>query len=84
MTGSDGSCIQRDTFWPAVHETPTVVDPDQGVLPEGKPISHDQGHAAMPKCFRHVEETLILVSGPGAGSSLSPRNASDGPLPQLS
>ncbi len=22
--GSDVSCIQRDTFWPAVHETPTV------------------------------------------------------------
>ncbi len=29
-------------------------------------------------CLRHVEETLVLVSGPGAGSSLSPRNASDG------
>ncbi len=23
--GSDGSCVQRDTSWPAVHETPTVV-----------------------------------------------------------
>ncbi len=23
-------------------------------------------------CLRHVEETLVLVSGPGAGSSLSP------------
>ncbi len=34
--GSDGSCIQRDTFWPAVHETPTVVAQDQGVLPHGK------------------------------------------------
>ncbi len=31
--GSDGSCVQRDTFWPAVHETPTVVAQDQGVLP---------------------------------------------------
>ncbi len=24
-TGSDGSCVQRDTSWPAVHETLTVV-----------------------------------------------------------
>ncbi|KAL0172117.1 hypothetical protein M9458_032428, partial [Cirrhinus mrigala] len=34
-------CVQRDTFWPAVHETPTVVAQNQGVLPEGKPASHD-------------------------------------------
>ncbi len=79
--GSDGSCVQRDIFWPAVHETPTVVAQDQGVLPEGKPASHDQGHAVMPTCLRHVEETLVLVSGPGAGSSLSPRNASDRRVP---
>ncbi|KAI2667776.1 Transposon Ty3-G Gag-Pol polyprotein [Labeo rohita] len=59
--GSDGSCIQRDTFWSAVHETPTVVAQDQGVLPERKPALHDQG--------------------PGVGSSLSPRNASDGRVP---
>ncbi len=78
---SDGSCVQRDKFWPAVHETPTVVAQDQGVLPKGKPASHDQVHAAMPICLRHVEETLFLVSGPGAGSSLSPRNASDGRVP---
>ncbi|KAI2664001.1 ORF V: Enzymatic polyprotein [Labeo rohita] len=64
--GSDGSCVQRDTFWPAVHETPTVVAQDQGVLPEGKPVLHDQGHAAMPTCLRHVEEALVPVSGPGA------------------
>ncbi len=56
--GSDVSGIQRDTFWPAVHETPTVVAPDQGVLPEGKHTLHDQGHAAMLLCLRHVEETL--------------------------
>ncbi len=79
--GSDGSCVQHDTFWPAVHETPTVVAQVQGVLPEGKPVSHDQGHAAMPTCLGHVEETLVLVSGPGPGSSLSPRNASDGCIP---
>ncbi len=47
----------------------------QGVLPEGKHIPHDQGHAAMPTCLGHVEETLVLVSGPGPGSSLPPRNA---------
>ncbi|PTA42288.1 hypothetical protein C8054_31520, partial [Micromonospora sp. RP3T] len=75
--GSDGSSVQRDTFWPAVHETPTVVAQDQGVLPEGKPTSHDQGHAALPTCPGHVEEALVLVSGPGVGSSLSPRNASN-------
>ncbi len=73
--GSDGSCVQRDTFWPAVHETPTMVTQDQGVLPKGKPALHDQGHTAMPTCLRHVEETLVLFSRPGAGSSLSPCNA---------
>ncbi|KAL0147124.1 hypothetical protein M9458_057648, partial [Cirrhinus mrigala] len=79
--GSDGSCVQRDTFWPAVHETPTVVGQNQGVLPEGKPALHDQGHAAAPTCLRHVEETLVSKSGPGAGSSLSPRHASDRCIP---
>ncbi len=28
--GSDGSCVQREIYWPAVHETPTVVAQDQG------------------------------------------------------
>ncbi len=56
--GSDISCVQRDNFWPAVYETPTVVAQDQGVLPEGKPTSHDEGHVAMPTCHKHVEETL--------------------------
>ncbi len=79
--GSDGSSVQRDTFCPAVHETPTVVAQVQGVLPEGNPVPHDQGHAAMPTCLGHVEETLVLVSGPGPGSSLPPRNASDGCIP---
>ncbi len=80
-TGSDGCCVQRDTSWPAVHETPTGVAQDQEVFPEGKPASHDQGHEAVPTCLRHVETTLVLVSGPGAGSSLSPRSASDGCVP---
>ncbi len=56
IAGSDGSCVQRDTFWPAVYETPTVVAQYQGLLPEGKPASHDQGHTAMPTCLGHVEE----------------------------
>ncbi len=56
--GSDVSCVQCDNFWPAVHETPTVVAQDQGVPPTGKPTLHDQGHEAMPTCLRHVEETL--------------------------
>ncbi len=54
--------------WPAVHETPTVVAQDQGVFPEGKPALHDQGHAAVPTCLRHVETTLVLVSGPVLGA----------------
>ncbi len=61
--GSDGSCVQRDIYWPAVHETPTVVAQDQGVFPEGKPASYDQGHVAVPTCLRHVETALVLVSG---------------------
>ncbi|KAL0151990.1 hypothetical protein M9458_052708, partial [Cirrhinus mrigala] len=32
----------------------------------------------MPMCLGHVEKALVPVSGPGAGSSLSSRNASDG------
>ncbi len=35
----------------------------------------------MPTCLGHVEETLVVVSGPGAGSSFSPRNASDRRVP---
>ncbi len=81
IAGSDGSCVQHDTFWPAVHETPTVVAQDQGVLHEEKPASHDQGHAVMPMCLGHVEKTLVPVSGPGIGSSLLPSNARDGRVP---
>ncbi len=79
--GSDVSCVQCDTFWPAVHETPTVVAQYQGVLPEGNPTLHDQGHVAMPTCLRHGANPFFLLFfflGPGAGSSLLPRNASDG------
>ncbi len=31
---SDGSSIQRDTFWTVAHETPAVVAQDQRVFPE--------------------------------------------------
>ncbi len=58
-----------------------MVAQDQGVFPEGKSALHDQGHVAMPTCLRHVKETLVLVSGPGAGSSLSSRNANNGHVP---
>ncbi len=34
--GSDGGCVQRGYFCPAVHETPAVVAQDQGVFLEGK------------------------------------------------
>ncbi len=45
----------------------------KGFSPEGKPASHDQGHAEMPTCLRYVDT--------GAGSSLSSCNASDGRIP---
>lgn len=56
MFRSDGSCIHRDTFWPAVHETSAVVLP-RG-FPKGQPASHAQSYAMMLMCLRHVEETL--------------------------
>ncbi len=78
IAGSDGSCVQCDTGWPAVHETPAVVAQDQGIFPEGKSTSHDQGLSTVCASPRHVEETLVLKSGPGAGSSVSPVIVSDG------
>ncbi len=47
----------------------------KGVFPEGKSVSHDQGHTAMLSCLWHVEETLVLVKG--VASSLSSRNVND-------
>ncbi len=55
---SCGSSIRRDTFWPAVHEIPAVVAQDQGVFPEGQPISLGQGHVVMPTCLSHEERSL--------------------------
>ncbi len=58
-----------------------VVAQDQRVFPEGQPVSHDQGHAAMLTCLRHVEETVVPVTRPRVGGSVSSRNANDGRLP---
>ncbi len=69
IDGSDGNYVQRDTFWSAVYETLTVVAQDQGVLPEGKSALHDQGHTVILSCLRHVEKTLVLVTGFSVGSS---------------
>ncbi len=79
--GSDGSCVQRDTFWPAVHETLAVVAQDQRVFPEGQPVPHDQGHAARLTGLRHVEETLVPVTRPRVVGSVSSCNTDDGRLP---
>ncbi len=38
-----------------------MVAQDQGIFPEGKTALHDEGHATMPTCLRHVEEALVLV-----------------------
>ncbi len=57
---------------PALWEAPSAWEA------KGKPPLHAQGHAAMPTWLRHVEETLVLVSRPGVGSSLLPRITSDG------
>ncbi len=74
---SYGSSIQRDTFWTAVHETSTVVAQDQKVFPEGQPLSHDQGHAAMLSCLGHVEGTLVPVPGSSVESFMLSQEAND-------
>ncbi len=66
--GYDGSCVQHDTFRPAVHNSPAVVTQDQRVFPKGQPASQDQGHTAMLTYLRHVEETLDPVTRPRAGA----------------
>ncbi len=79
--GSNGSCVQRDYFWPAAHEILAVVTQDHKVFPEGQPISQDQGQAAMLSCLRDVEDTMVPVTRPSVGGSLSSHNAYDGRLP---
>ncbi len=36
LLGLMAACVQCDTYWPAVHETPTGVAQNQGVFPKGK------------------------------------------------
>ncbi len=50
----------------------------KGFSPRGNPLRMIK---VTRPCLRHVETTLVLVSGPGVGSSVSPRNASDGRVP---
>ncbi len=69
--GAHGSCVQRNTFWPSVHETPTVVVENQGVFLERESVPYDQDHAPMPSCPVHMEETLVSVPRPSVGSVMS-------------
>lgn len=41
--GTHGSYVQRDSFWPTVNETITVVAQNQGVLPDGATHSTPSG-----------------------------------------
>ncbi len=72
--GAHGSCVQRITFWPSVHETPTGVVKNQGVFLEREPVPYDQSHAPMPSCPVHMEETLVSVPRPSIGSVMSPKS----------
>ncbi len=49
----------------------------KGFSHEGKSTLHDQGLSTVCASPRHVEETLVLKSRPGAGSSVSPVIVSD-------
>ncbi len=67
-TGSDGNCVQRDTFWLAVHETPTVVAQDQGVLPRGNPLRMIK---VMQRCLHALDmwrKPWFLSQGPVLGA----------------
>ncbi len=79
--GYDGSCVQHDNFWPAANETLAVVAQDHRVFPDGQTILHDQDYAAMLKCLRHVEETVVLVTRPCVWGSMLSRYANDRRLP---
>ncbi len=48
---------------------------------ERQPLSHDQGHAAMPSWLGNVEETLVPVLGSRVGSFTSSQDANDRCLP---
>ncbi len=53
----------------------------KGFSPRGNPLRMIKVTRRCLRAFRHVETTLVLVSGPGAGSFVSPRNTSDGRIP---
>ncbi len=54
-----------------------MVAQDQKVFPEGQPLLHDQGHAAMLSCLGYVEETLVPVPGSRAACFVSSQDAND-------
>ncbi len=49
----------------------------KGLFPEGQPLPHDQGHAAMLTCLGNVKETLVSVPGSYVGSFMSSQDAYD-------
>ncbi len=78
---SYGSSIQGDTFG-LLHMRPLQWWlRTKGFSPEGQPLLHDQGHAAMPSWLGNVEETLVPVPGSHVGSFMSSQDANDRCLP---
>lgn len=53
---------------------------DKKVFLDGQASPYDQGHVVVLTCLRHVEETLIPVTRPSVGGSMS-CNDNDGHLP---
>ncbi len=58
-----------------------MVAQDQRDFLEWQPASHDQGHTVMLMCLRNVEETLVHVTRPHVGGSVSSSNVNDECLP---
>ncbi len=62
------SCVQRNTFWPSVHETPTVVVETQGVSLRGNPFRMIM---VMRRCLRALsiwKRPWFLSQGPVLGT----------------
>ncbi len=66
--GSDGSYVQHDTFGLLYMRPLQWWLKTKGFSLRGNPLRMIK---VTRRCLRHVEKTLVLVSGPGAGSSLS-------------
>ncbi len=67
--GAHGSCVQRITFWPSVHETPTVVVKNQGVFLEREPFRMIR---VTRRCLRALsiwKRSWFLSQGPVLGVS---------------